>query len=186
MLRTVHWIQAQITRADDLINHDHTLARSYIERRITRGQAHENGHTGVGDIELERSGNESQLSDVCHSGSMSPVLPKLQSRFAPFVVQFSMSASPSLEPACPTPDLLSLSPLSALAADADVTSLDHGSKFLQVDGKMVRSRCSDPDSEKTGCTYNSYMCGAGKGAVDHEIIYDTKQWHHHQNVPDGL
>ena len=153
---------------------DQECARSYNERRITRSQARENGHTDAENIEKVRSDNESQFSDTGLPGLISPVLPALQSRLDPFVEPFSPNAlplteeppsgrpaSPLLEPACPTPDLPSLSPLSTQAADADVTSLCHGSETLQVDGKMVKSRCSDPDSGKPGCTNNSCVVNMG-------------------------
>ena len=167
---------------------DQERDRSYNERRHTRSQARENGHTDAENIEKVRSDNESQFSDTGLSGLISPVLPALQSRLDPFVEAFGPNApplikehpsgglaSPLLEPACPAPDLPHLSPLSTLAADADVTFLCHGSETLQVDGKMVKCRCSDPDSGKPGCTNNFCMYGGGQGAVDQDFIYECKQ-----------
>ena len=116
------------------------------------------------------------------------MLPALQSSLDPFVEPFSPETlpltkdslsgkpvSPPLEPSCPTPDLPSLSLLSTLTADADVTSLCQGSETLQLDGKLVKSRCLDPDSGKPGCTNNSCMNGGGQGAIDHDFICNCKQ-----------
>ena len=167
---------------------DQERARSYNERRITRSQARENGHNDAENIKKVRSDIESQFSDTGLSGLISPVLPALQSRLDPFVEPFSPNApplteeppsgrpaSPTQEPACPTPDLPSVSPLSTLTADANATSPCHGSETLQVDGKIVKSRCSDPDSGKPGCANSSCMYGGGQGAVDYDFIYDCKQ-----------
>ena len=96
---------------------DQERARSYNERRITRSQARENGHTDFENIEKIRSDIESQFNDTGLSGLISPLLPALQSRLDPFVVEpFSPNApplikeppsggpaSPHLEPAYPTP-----------------------------------------------------------------------------------
>ena len=56
---------------------DQERARSYNERRITRSQARENGHTDFENIEKLRSDIESQFNDTGLSGLISPLLPAL-------------------------------------------------------------------------------------------------------------
>ena len=72
---------------------DQERARSYNERRITRSQARENGHTDAENIEKVRSDNESQFSDTGLPGLISPVLLALQSRLDPFVVDLGRDPS---------------------------------------------------------------------------------------------
>ena len=85
-----------------------------LQDHILKGrlrEAHENGNAAVEDIEKERSGNESQLTVTGLWGEIAPVLLTSQIRLDPLVEPCRKPASPSLEPACPTPALPSLSPL---------------------------------------------------------------------------
>ena len=172
---------------------DRERVRTYNERRMTRSQARENEHIDVPDTEKLRcsddaSVDESHLSDTCLYGLVSPVMPVVESRLDPLVQPFnpgahplteeplsSEPASPHLEPACTSPDLPPPSPLPATAVDVDGASLCHRIDMLHINGRVVRTKCSGPDSGKPGCTNQSCMYCGGQGAVDHDFIYDCKQ-----------
>ena len=167
---------------------DRERVGTYNERRMTRSQARENGHIDVPDTEKQRCSDESHLSDTCLYGLVSPGKPVVKSRLDPLVQTFRPSApplteeplssepaSPPLEPACPSPDLPPSSPLQAAWVDVDGTSLCHRTDTLHINGRVVRTKCSGPDSGKAGCTNHSCMYGGGRGAVDHDFIYDCKQ-----------
>ena len=67
------------------------------------------------------------------------------------------------------------SPLPATAVDVDGTSLCHRTDTLHINGRVVRTKCSGPHSGKPGCTNHCCMYGGGRGAVDHDFIYNCKQ-----------